>query len=483
MFMFSGCSYYDTIVVPPNTVHNDLYGVPDAFTKQTSNEEVYYIQDGGLTNMRIRPSIFNEHAESSREIKATVTNSTMVGQIFRASQDNINGLYLTLESGEVIEAFDDFESYTSSADLQTTWVASGDLAILETTNVYNGNKSMRLRAQNTGNTWQRSFSSRDWSQVTGSFYAYFTKDYEDMKFRVYVIDSAGNTKSQAIVQNTVNTWDKYYINVADMHDDQTTPTNTSDIVGVGFYVEERNLFDYMYVDDLYATYSNGEIAIELYDMGSTIPINSSTSLNDGVGVLLGDITNTNPVYTIYEKIQTGKRLYHIEDFVHGVAREIPTNTLINMDNYYAIVLKYVDMDVNVYGGTFDIDYYKNGYAFTTTNYTTPINQIGANDDIMFTIFSTQDVYVTESRARTDIEPGKFASYMSSVEDSNMITTNIQLVHGSNPGIYGEVSFTDRPIFLEKGGKFNLDYNDDPDDNVSVVYFGIRYVYEPQPVWG
>ncbi|GAH28849.1 unnamed protein product, partial [marine sediment metagenome] len=48
------------------------------------------------------------------EIQGVVNASTIVGQIFQASQDNINGINLTLESAAGI-AFDDFESYADSA--------------------------------------------------------------------------------------------------------------------------------------------------------------------------------------------------------------------------------------------------------------------------------------------------------------------------------------------------------------------------------
>ena len=58
----------------------------------------------------------------------------------------------------------------------------------------------------------------------------------------------------------------------------------------------------------------------------------------------------------------GKRLYKVDRFVAGVALEIPGNTILTPNNYYALMIKYVDTDVSVYGAntSYSTNYYNNG---------------------------------------------------------------------------------------------------------------------------
>ena len=69
---------------------SDEFGIPLDFTKQTGNANTFLINKGQLNKYRLRPAILNEHAESSREVQSVVTATNIVGQIFKASQDNIN---------------------------------------------------------------------------------------------------------------------------------------------------------------------------------------------------------------------------------------------------------------------------------------------------------------------------------------------------------------------------------------------------------
>ena len=489
LFIVSGCSY-DTVVVPNNnstdniTVKSDLYGVPDTFTKMTSSEEEFYIMNGQLNQFIHRPMIINEHQESGRSIRAVIDSSTMVGQIFRASQDNINSMYLTLEPTGVY-TFDDFESYTTSSDLQTVWSSTGSYdPELDTTYVANGNKSMKLHAYNTGDSYYTTFTAVDFTNTVGSFNALFTKSYDSMKFKVFIKDSSGNTRSIDIVQNSVYTWRHFEFDVDAMQEEQETPTNLADIVVLGFYVEDRDYRDYMYVDDITYTSNSGNVVVELWDLGTSEPINNVTKLTDGVRYeQIGDHVTSEGMSYYNLELSSGKRIYHLHGFSCGVAQEIPVNEILKVDNYYAIVLKYNDTNVNVYGSSGHMDLYSHGYSFTTKNNSTPILQTGANDDLMFAIFSTQDVYITRSRAVADTLPGVDANYMANVEDDNLKITDVVNSHGTFVPIQGEVDLSARPIFMPKGGKFNLDYNDDPDDDVSRITFGFQYVYEPQPVWG
>jgi len=107
--------YNDNLITynNPLPINND-FGVPTGYSKQTANGDTWLLQKGQLNKLRLRPQIMNEHAESSRNIQGTVTSTNIVGQIFKASQDNINGINLTLESAAGAD-FDDFESYADDA--------------------------------------------------------------------------------------------------------------------------------------------------------------------------------------------------------------------------------------------------------------------------------------------------------------------------------------------------------------------------------
>ncbi len=95
-----------------NLVSNDntADNVPLNFTRTSSNGNSYNISKGQLNKLRIRPQILNEHVESSREIQGVVSSGNILGQLFKESHDNINGILLTLESAAG-SSIDNFESY------------------------------------------------------------------------------------------------------------------------------------------------------------------------------------------------------------------------------------------------------------------------------------------------------------------------------------------------------------------------------------
>ena len=193
------------------------FGIPTSFTKQTSSSVTKLIQKGQLNHYRQRPAILNEHVETARQAQSVVTSTNEVGQIFKASQDNINSITVSLESAQG-QTFDDFESYADSAALQAAWIASDptDLAKLELAIVppSGGDQSMLIPADgNVGNEWAKSFSSVDFSDYIGEFDFYSNKEYKDVKMRVFVEDSIGNTNSTAIVNVAKNSWEHIEIDV------------------------------------------------------------------------------------------------------------------------------------------------------------------------------------------------------------------------------------------------------------------------------
>jgi len=175
-------------------------------------------------------------------------------------------------------------------------------------------------------------------------------------------------------------------------------------------------------------------------------------------------------------------MYQLNDFVAGVALEIPTNELLNVDNYYAITIHYVDTDVSVYGPNeaWD-DYYENGYGFTAPDEATNITAMGSQKDIQFIIFSTQDVYINEISHFANALPNGESLVTIYVEDENMRRTNV-LISGVQ-GLEAAIKQVDRPYYMTKGSKFEEEYVDDFSDDVTKINLIMQYYFIPPTVHG
>jgi len=460
---------------------NDLIGVPKSFTKITANTGASPIQKGNLNKIKFTPRILNEHAESSREIQATITSTNIVGQVFKASKDNISALMLTLESAAGI-SLDTFEGYANSGELQASWVKNGtNEAELEEVIVKTGNKSMALHCDILNDEWIYTIGSTNYTDFTGSFDAYFTDEFSKLKVRVFIGDGT-NTKSAPLPQTHRNIWEKFEVNEAAMTEDGGGTTNVLAITKVGFRVNAKNSGGLCYIDNLIATPPPGDIRIKLWDMGTTEPVIGATSINDGaqynqIGAALA---------ASYEMpLLGGFRLYHIHQFTAGINKTVPSNELLNIGNYYIIQLEYIDTDVNVYGPntSFDTQYYNSGFAFTAPNESTAISapSVPVNSefsDLMFGIFSTQDVYFTSVTWRFDAEPNGNSDIHVFLESSNMIITDIVVDHEISPEQEFTTDLKTRPMFLGDGGNLEFYYNDDHSDGVTIVIGEAKFLYEP-----
>jgi hypothetical protein len=466
----------------------DCFGVPNTFTKQTANGDKFLIQKGGLNKLRIRPQILNEHAESSREIQAMVNSTTIAGQIFKASHDNINGLNLAMRSAEA-QPFDDFESYADSAALQVVWIETdvADKAELETTIVYEGTKAMMLPGDATvGDEWYQAFASADFTGYTGTFHMQATHAYSSIKLRVYVYDSLGNTSSAPIIHTAVYEWQFFEFDVAALTADGGTPADVSDITRIGFRLEDRRNNSEFYIDEMISVPAPGSVNVKLWDMGATLPTGGVTSIDDGTQYTkLGDLgISGTQVAEVEVQLLGGFRVYHIDEFVAGVALEIPTNELLNTDNYYAVTVNYIDTDVDMYGPdtSFNTDYYTNGYAFTAPDEATAITKIGTYSDLMFTVYSTQDVYVNNYGQVANAEPNGISTMDVYIEDSDMKRTDT-IITGVQPTKIVAPDLKSRPMFMEKGSKLECEYNDDLTDSITKISIGFRYYFQPESVHG
>ena len=466
-------------------IFNTGKGVPSTYTKQTASGETFQLQKGQLNNLRLRPQIMNEHAESSRNIQGIVSDGNIVGQIFKASQDNINGINLTLESAAGIE-FDDFEEYADDAELQAAWIATDELAVLSTTISQGGTQAMLLPAEGAaavGDEWARA-TTTELSGYTAQFWVYSNKEYKDVKMRAFLEDSLGNTNSAPIVQANKNIWTKIVIQSDSLTPDGVTPADLDDIVKLGFRVEKEKKDGYMLIDDIVAIPEGGSVEVKLWDMGATIPVSATTALTDGTQYeKLGDLGVTGiQASSVIVDLLGGKRMCHIDEFVAGTSLEIPTNELLIPNNYYAITINYIDTDVSVYGPNDAWDnYYTNGYGFTTDLESNPISAMGTNKDIQFIVFSTQDAYVFEITIATDGTPNGGSLTTLYIEDENMKRTNV-LVSGIKavPAITTRI---ERPFFMAKGAKMEQEYNDDFTGDVGTINLIFQYYFIPTVTHG
>lgn len=461
-------------------------GVPFDYSKATTMQKPFNISKGALNKMRLRPQVINEHVDSSREIQAVISDGNIVGQIFKASADNINSGYLTLSSAAA-STVEDFESYANDAELQAVWVATGILAVLSTTVVNTGLQSMQLgSAAIPGDEWIFTMPPADLTDFIGTIEFLQNAIYDNFKVSVSISDGI-NTKRFLLVVGSANNWHTIEVDINAMtEDDINNPVDDTAITSIGFRIEDKAIGALAFIDHILQTSPPGSIDLKLWNMGASLPVDGVTSIDDGIQyVKLGDLTNQAPAAFFNILLGGGMRLIHLHDFAAGVAEEIPGNELLKIGNYYAITLHYVDTDTNVWGAdtSFSTNYYQNGYAFTAPDEATPISKIGKFNDLMFAIFSTQDVYVYFMEAQADAEPNGRAEFHAAIEDNNMTLTDIIHTHGVTVPQSNSIDLTYRPANLPKGGKFELDYLDDFTDDVSEISVSMSYVYKPPTVNG
>jgi hypothetical protein len=463
-------------------------GVPKAFTQTTASGGDFLISKGQLNKLRLRPCIRNEHCESSRTIQGVVSSGNIVGQIFKASKNNINCLGLTLESSEGT-IIDNFETYANSAALQVEWEETDatDKAELETVIVKTGTKSMRLPMGATVlDKWINTVVSVDYTDYTFSLDFYQSASFAAAGMEFFIGDGT-ETKSIDLTIQDENVWQHFDININAMSEDSGTPVTVTAITKIGFRLSNRAQNALGYVDNLIATPPPGFVDIELWDMGASIPVSGVESIDSGTQYeQLGDlgINGGTVAAEVRLDLQGGKRLYNATRFIAGVAFEIPTNQALTVDNYYIVTLNYVDTEVNVYGPdpTFLTDYYENGYAFTAPDKSTAITAIGPYSDLMFIISSTQDVYIAGYFQFLDDTPGNNSKTNIFIENIDMGIEGIIVGNATaQQNIIVDLSL--RPYYLPVGGKFEQYYNDDFTDSVTSLNMQISYLFEPPDING
>lgn len=461
-----------------------LGAIPTTYIHQTSNSSDFFIQKGQLNRLMMRPKIVNEHAEADADIVATVQSGNMVGQVFVASQDNINGIDLTMESAAG-EVFDDFESYDNSAALQAEWIETdaGDPATLETTIVppTGGSKSMKMPGDATvGDEWVRTVTATDYTGFTSRVSIYQDSSYSVLKMKFFIGDGV-NTKSQFLVVQNPSEWEQVFIDEGSMSEDGAGTTDMTNITKVGFRLDDIRNGASVYVDDLLFAPAAGSVLIELWDFGSEQPVSGVSALDDGTQYEdIGDIgiSDAAVMSDVTLQLEGGLRKYHISGLIAGVAFEEPNNAPLNIGNFYAIVIKHVDTNVLVYGAT-DNTFSRpiRGGAFTAVDNSTPATEIGEFTDLHFAVYSTQRCYLNTLVKSYDATPGSRASESVYIEGPDHTLEGV-IAGEHRPGQSAFVEFKDRVFLLPKGGIFKVDYNDDFEDDVSQLTLLIGYIFEP-----
>ena len=471
-------------------------GVGPEYSKMTETGGIFPIAKGQLNKLRLRPAIISEQQESSREVLETVTATKSVGQFFKASQDNINSISLTMESAAG-SPIDNFESYADSLALQAVWILAGtNEALLESTIVRQGLQSMALPGDIVNDTWVKTIGAVNYEDDIISLSWRQNDTYIRSQYEFFVGDGTYTKHFALNVGVLQNQWFHFDIDVAGMiEDDLVNPVNDSAITKIGIRVAKKFAGATGYVDNIIVSPPPGKIGIELWDFGTTLPTGDGTEDYTAIGTQYTEIgdrgISANLVSTLEMDLQGGFRFYNIIPVVAGVALEIPDNTLLNVGNYYGLVLKYIDTEVDIYGAntTFGNDYYQNGYAWKAEVADDFIDKIpgaagaGAFSDLMFYIYSTQDVYIVDVETKLDAVAFSQAQFSIFTEDKNMKTGDLI---SQNESQFGDEHLEDlslRPVFLAKGGKLEMNYNDDYTDEVEQISFVFEYLFIPPTING
>lgn len=466
---------------------NATNGVSNTFTEIMKQGIEYTVQRGAINKFRQRPQILNEQQEESEDNIDVVESGVIVGQIIKASATNINSISLTAESAAARTELDIFATavYTNDGALQTVWAKQGtDEAVRELTiKMAGSDMSMELDMSESDGDWLATTTAMpvntspiDLTGATIEFDYYQTTSFSNAEMAIYIEDSGANESEVDIVIAAIDTWQSFEIDISAF----SGTADITDITKVGFRVNKKKVGEFGYVDNLEYIIPTGSIDIKLWDMGVSLPEVGVTPLDSGSQYTeLGDrgLPGVVVASSIRLNLLGGKRMYHIHDFAAGPAEEDPANTLLTIGNYYAITLHYVDEDVTVYG--YDGNQYTSGFSFYAPDTSTAIAATGANEDLMFYIFSTQQAYLTEYHVHTMDSTGAAAmpnvsvDWTVLVEDENRKVTVLSHHHGHpiNAGGTAGSLVQDlrlRPVPLNKGGKFEIYYNADNDDVARIV---------------
>lgn len=480
-------------------ISSNFYLPKEGFSTITTVGLRKIIQKGQQNSFRVRPKNLGEHAESSREAQYTLGAGTPIcGQIFKHKPTNINGIMLNVQSAESVN-IDDFEGYANDAALQVVWAETdvADKATISTVVKKTGTQSMQLpMSATTNDEWIKTVSSTDYTGYIFDLDLYQTKSFAQAGLSL-ILGDGSNTKSFQLAVPSETTWYHFDVNEADFTEDGGT-VNMGAITKVGFRLHNRSNNTIGYIDDLGGHPPPGTMGLKLWDFGDTLPVTGTSSLADATQYTeLGDRGVSGVVVSEVElQLVGGKRAYQIDDFVAGAAPEIPDNTLLTSDNYYAVTLHYVNTDITVYGPSsvyaahWGQPYYTNGFAFSTPDEVSVITEIGEYHDLAFSIFHSCDAYVAgynirlltstgdlatpggDSTFYVHTETGGPSDAYKSMEITNPISTMLP-TFAQLSGSFEKVAY-----FAPNGSKTELYLADDASDDTYELLAMVSFRVEP-----
>lgn len=476
------------------TVRSD--GVPPEFIKQTTSQNQRIIQKGVSNELLLRPQIVNEHMEVDGTIQDTVDSSTIVGQLFKASRVNMNGVTIKLASGN-IEEWEDFESYADDAALRAVWVTSdagNNNPVLKTTDPapYEGSQYMDISynwESDLAPTVTRTITSKDCRGGSWRFRIYPRLTWGEGNFNFFVTDGT-NFKRLAVITLVTDEWVEVVIPQSAMiEDDAENPVDDEAITGVGLQVNRwttESEGEYAGIDYIEFVSGGGTMKFKLWDCGNTIPEAGVNSIDDNTQyTTLGDPDLMTPVAELTLPLvgAGGVRRYQLDNFVAGLGGSLA----LTVGNYYMITMHYVDTDVDVYGSDGAVDNYVNGYSFTAPDEETAITAVGVNKDCVFQIYSAQDAYLLSTKVLFKTSDGAVANNGANSSYEILVrNADDTLESAITSEIYAgviEPSVWFRPVQIELGGKIDMYFTDDSSDDVFKVYLIAEYAYEPQLING
>lgn len=469
----------------PMSVRDDN-GVPTEFSMLASASVHKLIPKGSILSAKLFPTILNEHVAMSRGVTVgTVTPTNKVCQIFKASKDNISNLTFMAENGAGVAA-DNFETYVTSAQLQAAWIATGNLATLSAATFKNGAQAMTLPDEVVGDAWEFTLSApQDLTNFTVALWLQQQLGFDRTQFRLTLRDVAGNFKATPLVVQSARVWEHFFIEEIGMIEDGGNAANTdmTQIDRVGFVVQRRDR-NLSWVDDVILVPPPGDLRVRLHDMGNTIPVSGVTSISDGTQY--AQIGEQDAAEFIVE-LSGGKKVYALEDFNANLDTtiKVPARVPLTVNNYYLIELSYIDTETDIVGtdATQLVNQYVKGFACTAPDDVTPLVEIAPNVDLIFMIYSRQEVYMQKFSWHFDSAPGADMVVHGYILGNNFGVTDVLIDHHHRPRKDSFIDYSQHPYRMQDGGSAALIIDDDVLDNVSDVVFTMTYFYEKPTVNG
>lgn len=317
-----------------------------------------------------QPSVLTEnHLTVSNDVIGTVDGSTpLVGQVFKASADNVQEIALKLSASAPNPAtLEDFESYANDAAIQAAWVSSDATytqVSLDTGVFYAGSKAMKIRLDKNPRALNdkvtRTFSTnQNWSGLNTLNLAFRQEDTGKIQLRYRIIDENGHSISVLIpMVATDNTWKTYSFSLDNFTQDGGTYPNLAAVRKHEFEIVLNNNGGWknVWIDHLVLEQDAGTLSLKLYDFGSNA---EPASLSSGTPVTFDDGSTAKTVEGILNNPTTIR--IDAEKGLFG-------NTKLTIGNYYAIVLTDLAVSgasVKVHGKT--SGGYTSGKALTSTD--------------------------------------------------------------------------------------------------------------------